>query len=187
MIAIAVIAATAAGITACGGPKTTSVSDASGLFHVVIPAKWQSMAQTGILAIYAAKDLPKDEDAAFDTLSVGIYTASAAASEPVGPRLVSLLEARAKDRKWKKQSIGQPAATKVGKREAYQVDVSGVDEKSREFAGRALLVRTNEREVLVFAVAPSGKWNGYEDDVDGLLTQWYWHQPEKTEATDTAK
>ncbi len=175
IVTAALLALTA--IAGCGlfSEKLATVNDPGGLFHVLYPESWQSFAQPGLIALYAADELPQDETAAFDTLSVGIYTASKAATEPVDARLRELLELRAKDRGWQSKSMGEPRPVNVGKRAATAIDVSGVDEKGRDFAGRAVLVRTNGREVLVFAVSPKDAWSSHAPAVDDLFGQWYWH------------
>ncbi|MDZ4168913.1 MAG: hypothetical protein U1E26_04555 [Coriobacteriia bacterium] len=159
-------------------------NDTNGLFHLRYPESWQSFVQPGLIALYAADELPDGEDAAFDTLSVGVYTATEAATVPVDDRLTSLLELRAEDREWKDQAFTAPREVTVGKRPAWAVDVTGTDAKDREFAGRAVLVRTNGSEVLLFAVSPAADWEGHSDDVDALLDEWYWHRQEReTSAT----
>jgi len=173
-------------LSGCGlfSEDLATANDTSGLFHVRYPDSWQSFVQPGLIALYAADELPADEAAAFDTLSVGIYTASEAETAPVGTRLGELLELRAKDRSWKDQELGKPVKTVVGKRDASAIDVEGTDGQGRDFAGRAVLVRTNEREVLIFAVSPAAEWDGYSSDVDDLLDEWYWHiREDETSAT----
>lgn len=168
-------------LAGCGlfSEKLATVNDPGGLFHVLYPESWQSFVQPGLIALYAADELPQDENAAFDTLSVSIYTASKAATEPVDARLRDLLELRAKNRGWKSKSMSEPSPVDVGKRAATAIDVSGVDEKGRDFAGRAVLIRTNEREVLIFAVSPKDAWDSHAPAVGDLFEQWYWHVREE--------
>ncbi len=165
--------------------RLATANDPGGLFHVRYPGSWQSFVQPGLVALYAAEELPENEDAAFKTLSVGIYTASKAATEPVPARLRGLLELRAEDRAWRAHSISGPVDVTVGTRPATALDITGTDAKGRSFAGRAVLVRTNGREVLVFAVSPKATWERDAASLDDLLSEWYWHLPE-SEATRTA-
>lgn len=184
VIAMVVPLALSAG---CGGSgDLQTVNDPDGLFHVRVAADSRYLARSGLIAVYAAENLPQTEEAAFETLSMGIYTAPSASQDPVDERLVTLLEQRAEARGWTEQSIGEPAETTIGGRTAYAVEVSGTDEKSRRFAGRAALVRTSGREVLVFAVSPEADWQQHAGEVDGLFEEWYWHLPADAEASDDA-
>lgn len=170
----------------CGASsELTSVSEATGLFHVRVPEQWQSSSQPGLMVFYDAKELPASEDEAFDSLSIGIYTSDIAGTEPVGERLLKLLQARAVDRAWQNERLGKPAKTTVGKREGWATDVSGLDADGRAFAGRAALVRTNGREVLLFAVAPKEEWDDASVKIEDLVAEWYWHVPADRSADAT--
>lgn len=180
----ATVALSATACTSTETPKT--VNDPSGLFHFRTPPAWQSLSRPGLIALYAADEPPATDEATFDTLSVGIYTASSDAPDAVGPRLVSLIETRAESRSWSDHTVGAPEEISIGGRPAFAVDVAGSDEKGREFAGRGALVRTNGKEVLLFAVSPSADWPDHAASVEKLFTEWYWHV-RQDEATATAE
>lgn len=163
-------------LTGCfGGQDLQSVSDAGGLFHVRVPDDWQANAQPQVLILYGDDKLPGSEQEAFEQLSIGMFVASQASSDPVGPKLTALMDARAKGRGWKSKQVSKPAEISIGGRPGFALDVSGTDAQGREFAGRAALVRTGGSEVLVFAVAPQDTWDKRADEVETLFTEWYWH------------
>lgn len=173
----------AAGCTSAD--EMTTVNDPSGLFHVRTPASWQSLARPGLIAFYAAEEPPATDEATFDTLSVGVFTASKAATDPLGPRLEGLIDSRAKNRGWDEYSLDAVEEMEIGGRPGVGARVSGTDEKQRSFSGQAALVRTSGKEVLIFAVSPAADWDTHAPSVSALFTEWYWHV-RADEATTTA-
>lgn len=168
--------------------KTRSVSDPANIFHVKVPEKWQTSTDAGYLSIYADKELPT-EGAEPDALSVLVFTSSEPSTAPVAKVVDYLIKARGESRGWKKTTTGESGKVKLGGREAYSVDVNAQDSEGKEFESRYLFARTGGVEVFVVAVAPRGTAiNAYDDELEDLASQWYWHSPDKAaEATTSAQ
>lgn len=170
-----------------GQTPTQTVNDAEGQFHVIVPESWQSRAEPGLMVLYGADKLPTSEQDAFETLTIGIYTASGTDTTTAGDRLTSLIEQRKTARGWRKSEIGRPAKTEVGGRPATAIAVSGTDEQGRDFEGRAVLVRTSGMQALVFAVSPRDQWAQDAGPLDEVLTNWYWHSAAGGESSKTTE
>lgn len=188
LLVVLSLAAALAGIalTGCGTGYQT-INDPNGQFHFEAPDSWQAQTRDGLVALYAAKELPATEDEAFDAMSVSIFSSSSETTTSAAEELVRLVEARAADRAWKNKRIGKPAKTNVGSREGAAVDVTGVDTQGREFAGRAVLVQGLNGKVLIYGVSPQSKWKKYHKPFGELLDRWYWHTAAASPTTETAK
>ncbi len=172
----------------CSGPSSMQeIADNSGWFHVRVPAKWQATANDVSILIVADKTLPTGQEDAFDNLSMQIYVSDKAGPATVAKSLPALVRARADSREWSNVKLSSPAKVKIGKRDAWAVDVSATDSKKRDFSGRIALVRTNDRDALVVALAPRDVWEKSGDDATAnLYAEWYWHEPASDQSTGTA-
>jgi len=176
-------------ISIVGCSRTSSmqeIADTSGWFHVRVPAKWQATTNADSILIVADKDLPTSEDDAFDSLSMQIFVSDTAGPAPVAKSLTALVNARATSREWSKVKLSAPAKVEIGKRAAWAVDIKATDSKDREFAGRIALVRTNDRDALIVALAPLDVWEKTgADATEDLYREWYWHEPASGQSTST--
>ena len=175
------------GVLGCSGTSSMQeIADNSGWFHVRVPAKWQATANEDTILIVAEKTLPTGEDDAFDSLSMQIYVSEKAGPATVAKSLPALVRARAASKEWSNVKLSAPAKIDIGKRDAWAVDVSATDSKKRDFSGRIALVRTNDRDALIVALAPRDVWEKSGDKaIANLYTEWYWHEPASSQSTST--
>lgn len=178
IVAIAMLL-TLAVATGCS-PKLQDVADGSSWFHVRVPADWHARVEQTAIIMYAAKDLPETEDETFESLSVLVMASGAASDTPVPEELTDLVNRRAKSREWSDFKISKPEKLKVGGRSGYAVDVTGKDVKKRAFAGRFVLIRTNDREAMIVGLAPEERWKKESAQFDAIFEEWYWHKPVET-------
>jgi len=177
---VLVLVVFAAALSACGPAETSTeletVNDASGLFHVKVPNDWSSLAEEGLVVLYASDTLPEEER--IDDLSVAIFSTDETTDTPVPETLTFVVDRRAADRSWKDYSRSEPRATSIGGREGSFVEVTGTDANGQDFRARYHYIRTSGRDVLVIAVAPSAMWDVVVPEVDTLIAdEWYWHTP----------
>lgn len=184
---LCLLAVALVGIVGCGGTSSMQeIADNSGWFHVRVPAKWQATSNEDSILIVANKTLPTGKEDAFDGLSMQILVSDKAGPATVARSLPALVRARAASREWTNVKLSAPAKVKIGKRDAWSVDVSATDSKKRDFSGRIALVRTNARDALVVALAPRDVWEkSGEDATANLYTEWYWHEPANGPTTST--
>lgn len=187
MLALTVLAFAAALATMVGcAEKITlvDVSDPNALFHFKIRSDWQSSTVQGLTLIYASPELPKNDKLA-DTLTIAVYPSYEATDAPLPEQLRTVIERRSKNRGWKSYEASEPASVTVGGRTGVSIDVSGTDANGADFDARFYLVRTGDRQVGFFAVAPKGTLQRYEEELSAIIEdRWYWHRPEK-ETTPT--
>lgn len=149
-----------------------TVNDSESLFHVKVPASWQTTSTASGLALYATDRLPATEK--IDSLSVFVLVAKES-DQASTTLLARIVNDRAKSRGWKNRHISRVARTKIGNRQALGIDVSGTDQSGLAFKGAYYLVRTSGDDVLVITVAPADAWDSKA--VDDLRNRWYWHLP----------
>lgn len=170
-IALLVGLATASGCSRKTAELQT-VNDRESLFHVKVPASWQTTVTAGGLAMYATDSLPATER--IESLSVFVLVAKE--SDQASPTLLArIVNDRASSRGWTDRSISKVAKTTIGNRQALRIDVAGTDKSGVVFSGAYYLVRTSGNDVLVITVAPKAMWD--TKAVDDLREHWYWHLP----------
>jgi hypothetical protein len=183
--AIAVALLMAFALTACGGAEEKrDVNDYTSLFHVKVPAEWQTTVEPGVTSIYANDELPSAENDP-GALAVVVFVSESTTDVPVPEALTGYTEYWGESRGWTEVVMSNPYDVTVGSRPATRVDITGVAGNGDPFQAAYIWVRTNGREVLVTAVAPPENWANYEDDLDSVLTEWYWHRAEGASADET--
>lgn len=189
LVVLVIVALAAAGCSSLPWSKKPplTVADPNGVFHVKTPGDWRANVEAGLIGLYASEQLPTAET--FDALSILIFSGEAAEKpKPESETLTTMVKKRAEQKKWQKPTYGKPAKTKLGKRDAWVMEVKAIDSKGRAFTGAYYFARTNGKEFFVVAVSPSDSWNADKKKVAGVTKEWYWHQPEVAkEATPAAK
>lgn len=160
----------------CGrSGRTQSVADADGLFHFNVPAAWQYQPNERFISVYAGNKLPTTEDAAKD-LSVLVFTSSEASKSAEADVLRYLIKARAASRGWQALKMTSARQIALDGRPAIYIDSAAKNADGQPFEGRFYFTRTQNREVLVAAIAPFGKKiDSFEDDLTQVTENWYWH------------
>ncbi len=186
LVAVAVLLlAGLAALTGCGTKDKRDITDSSSFFHFKIPAHWQSRVDPTILTVYADKKLPS-EGQTYDALSVIVLLTDQATETPVPTALADFLALAETGRGWTEVETTDPVDTMVGGRPASRIDITGTDANGRGFKGAYIWVRTNGRDCLIMAVTPPDKWEKSQDDIEAILTDWYWHKPDPSlESTAT--
>ncbi len=188
VVVILVLLLSVAVLSACSftekEPETQTVSEYNGLFHFKVPAEWQTISDSTLVAVYAAEELPKKDE--LETLSVIVVAAPETTETPVPVLLEETVERRATDRGWSDVETSEPEPVTVGGREGYAVEIAATDANGIPFRARFYLVRTSEHDVLIAAIAPEDTFDDFSDDLDALTEEWYWHQPPSKEPSVTA-
>lgn len=183
---VAALVVASAGLMACQATETTrDVTDSASLFHFKIPASWQYRVEPGVLSVYADDTLPEPGQE-IEALAIVTFVSGATTDTPVPEALVAYAEYWGDTRGWTDVEIGETSAQEVGGRTGSRVEIAGIDGSGRAFRASYVWVRTNNREVLVTAVAPPERWDAYAADLDTVLEQWFWHREEGTSADETA-
>jgi hypothetical protein len=183
VLAAALLAGSLA-LASCGEAEKRDVPDTSGLFHFKVPAKWAAASQNSMISIYADDELPAEGEA-YEKLSLVILTSRTASSLPIDEALADLVTKAAESRKWTDTEIGEPYDAAVGGRKASRVDLTGTDQNGRAFAAAYIWVRTLDADVLVYAVTPRDDWDKWQEDLDTILTEWYWQKPDPENEVST--
>lgn len=188
LLAVALVALIASTIAGCSSPddRLKTATDSTGFFHIKFPAEWQHTIEAGLISVYASDALPESDR--LEDPALLIFLSEQPMDQPVPDLLTELIESRAADREWREgYTISEPETVTVGGRDAARVTASGVDRNGVEFESEYYLVRTDGREILVMAVAPSGEWDEFSTEVARILSDdWYWHIPEQShEPTST--
>lgn len=171
---LAALAVALAATTGCShkAVELRTINDSENLFHVKVPASWQTTVTPGGLALYATDKLPASET----IQSMSVFVLVAKESDQTSPTLIArIVKSRAASRGWRDSSISRVSKTSIGNRPAIRIDIAGTDKSGLVFKGSYYLVRTSGSDVLVIAVAPKDKWNAQA--VDDLCAHWYWHLP----------
>lgn len=176
LLLIAISMAVALLLGGCGGSnETQSVADAGGLFHFNVPTTWQYQPNERFISVYAGSKLPTSEDAAKD-LSILVFTSSEASKAAETDVLEYLINARAKSRGWQSLTMAPAKKLELDGRPAIYIDSAAKNAKGQPFEGRFYLTRTQNREVLVAAIAPFGtKIESFDDELTHVTENWYWH------------
>lgn len=165
---------------AASEPTLSTVTDPGGVFHFKAPEDWQKTVETGLIAVYAAEELP--ESGSLESLSMLVlYGTTEDTQTPVADKVVEIVELRAESRGWSDYSVGEPQPVSVGSKTGTRVAVSGADADGNAFEGAYHLVRTGTTEVLIIAVTPEGQWSEDQASVDSIFEQWFWLRPEAVE------
>ena len=174
-----VISLAGCGLTA-SEPSLSTVTDPGGVFHFKAPEDWQKTVETGLIAVYAADELP--ESGSLESLSLLVlYGTTEDTQTPVEDKVLDIVELRAGSRGWGDYTVGEPEPVDVGSKTGTRVEVSGSDADGNAFEGAYHLVRTGTTEVLIIAVTPEGQWSEDQASVDSIFEQWFWLRPEATE------
>lgn len=186
---VAVLAATAILTTGCSlfgesEPEYDTVTEFGGRYHFLIPAGWQSIADPSLLAVYASEELPA-EDEALDVLSIVVLNGSAEDTMETDEMLTEFVENRSETREWQDAEIGEAQAASVGDRDAIMIEVSASDTTGVPFQARFYQVRTAGTDYILVAVMPGEEWGEAADEVDGILSRWFWHTPGEASAEET--
>lgn len=156
-------------------PALKDVAEHSGAFHFQIPETWQVNMEAGLIAVYAAEELPTAEDA-IDTLSVLVFTGDETTSTPAADMLVQFVEQRSVQRGWIDPVIGQIEDATIGGRDAYRIDIEATSPDDLRFVGRFYLTRTAGHDVLLITIVPVDKAESFDDEIEALTKNWFWHR-----------
>lgn len=166
-----------------GDDESISIPDSSGAFHFMAPATWQHNESNGMITLYAADSLPSNEAEAKKAIATApsfvVLTTQVVSTTPVPDELVSLIDARAEAREWESKEVADPVKTKLGNREAYYADVTGVDANGGSFKGRFYLARAAQREVFIAAIGSPTAWSEFAKQINTITQEWYWQLPDE--------
>jgi hypothetical protein len=168
-------------------PEYDTATDFDDRFDILIPQGWRSVSDSSILAIYAAEDLPTEEES-LEILSVLVISAPARAEVTPERMLEEYVEFRAEDRGWQNAEISEVTSAALGGREGHAIDVTATDENGHEFQAKFVTVRTGGTDFVMIAVTPADEYDEYAADVDGIMERWSWRVPDESgEATGGAE
>lgn len=161
-----------------------SVSDPNDVMHFKVPKSWQVNTDEGFVFVYAGKQLPAENERA-TALSMIVMSSRTASDSPEAEMIDYLVDSRAAARRWTDVKAGNATAIELGGRPAVRVDVSAKDASGKRFESRYVFARSGGSEVFVAAIGAPGKTlDEYEDDLERIYRQWYWHV--SADATSTA-
>jgi len=171
-----------------GGPEYQTVTDPVNYFHFKVPGDWQSDTSQGFVLVYAAEELPA-EDESFDKLALFAFSSAVVGEVPEDEELESIVERRASNRGWGDYEIGEVEDFELGERPGSKVRVSGTDGEGKAFEADFYLVRTDGKSIGLMTVAPPGEIDSYAEEL-ALMTgeNWFWHFPDldaSAEETET--
>ena len=177
------------GLASCGEAEKRDVPDTSGLFHFKVPAKWAAISQNSMITVYADDELPAEGEA-FEKLSVVVLISRQVSELPIAEAVADITTKSIASRGWTETEVGSAYDTVVGGRKASRIDLSGVDKNGRAFNAAYIWVRTLDADTLIYAVTPPDLWEDSQEDIDAMLTEWYWQKPDpenevSTEASET--
>lgn len=184
-LALTLLVTVPLGVTGCAKePALRSYGEPTGLFHIKVREDWQVNVQPGFMSVYAGSEFPAED--VFDALSVLIFVVVPTEGEPADA-LTTLISNRAKEREWQEYETGDMQDTRLGNRIAHKRHVTGIDARGNHFAADYVIARTNDREVLVVAVAPAETWESDRVAAATLLEEeWYWHIPDPAVTIDAS-
>jgi hypothetical protein len=168
----------AGGCSLLGGDVSsdlTDVADSIALFHFKVPADWQTMVESGLIAISAGEEPLDPAQEKLDRFWMLVYTSEEPSDTPVAENLTYLIEQRAELREWTDLQMDEPVEAKVGDRDAAMVSATATDFNGIDFEARYYFVRTKSNEVLIVTMAPAGTFDEYAEEVDAIVGErWFW-------------
>ncbi len=164
-------------------PQVKDVADPTGSFHIKVPSTWNAGTTSGVLIVYAGKELPAD--GRIEGLTMTVYPGQETTDGPLPAYLESLIDRRARSRSWKEYSFTEKAApTTIGGLPAAACIIQGVDGAGAAFDASVWIVPKGSEAFIVMAVTPKGAYATYRSQVERIMQKdWYWHG--SVDATET--